>query len=65
MWKVVYIAQNKDVLARAKAALEANSFLVQVREVAAGNRGCSYEICVPVSESQEAYEVICSIFTSK
>ena len=33
MWKVVYIAQNKESMKRAKLLLEKNGFLVQVKEV--------------------------------
>ena len=59
MWKVVYIAQNTTIADKIKAVLESNGFLTQTKLV--GNRHGSgiYEISVPFSEVEDAYEVIC------
>lgn len=60
MWKVVYIAQNREAMQKAKSFLEANGFLVQTKMVNPGAKGQSYELCVASSEAEEAYEIICN-----
>jgi len=58
MWKVVYIAQNKESMKRAKLLLEKNGFLVEVKQVNSGAKNSISELCVPFSEAEEAYELI-------
>lgn len=55
MWKVVYIAQTAEAAARIKEVLAANGFLTQTKS----KHGGVYEISVPLSEAEDAYEVIC------
>ena len=58
MWKVIFIAQSGEYAQRMKQLLETNSFLVKLRSVG-GKKNPSYEVCVPVSEAEDAYEVLC------
>lgn len=61
MWKVVYIAQNQSAAMKIKEFLTANSFLVQIKNINPKNTGHgAYEISVPYSEAEEAYEILCS-----
>lgn len=58
MWKVLYIAHTELLAQKIRRLLEDNGFLVQVRS-AGGRHGGAHEICVPVSEAEDAYEVLC------
>ena len=58
MWKVVYIAQTAEAAARIKEVLAANGFLTQTKTTNSKHGGV-YEISVPLSEAEDAYEVIC------
>lgn len=55
MWKVVYIAQTAEAAAK---VLAANGFLTQTKTTNSKHGGV-YEISVPLSEAEDAYEVIC------
>lgn len=57
MWKVVYIAQSEAHAQKIKQLLMDNGFLVQVK--ASGGKHKSYEIQIPFSEAEDAYEVLC------
>ncbi|WP_405381152.1 hypothetical protein [Phascolarctobacterium sp.] len=58
MWKVLYIATTDAQCQKIRTLLEQNGFLVQVKS-AGGKHNKAYEICVPVSEAEDAYEVLC------
>lgn len=58
MWKVVYIAQNAHSADKIKQLLTENGFLIQMKSVG-GRHKDSYEISVPFSEAEDAYEVLC------
>lgn len=58
MWKVVYIEQNEANAEKIKEMLTANGFLIKVK-AAGGKHNKAYEICVPFSEAEDAYEVLC------
>ena len=58
MWKVIFIAQGEDHAQKMQQLLEANGFLVKLQGVG-GKKKTSYEVCVPVSEAEDAYEVLC------
>lgn len=58
MWKVVYIEQNEANAEKIKEMLTANGFLIRVKAVG-GKHNKAYEICVPFSEAEDAYEVLC------
>ncbi len=58
MWKVVYIEQNEENAKKIKHMLTENGFLIQIK-AAGGKHNKAYEICVPVSEAEDAYEVLC------
>lgn len=61
MWKVVYIAQTKETAQEIKKLLTENGFLIQMNLAGAkrGGQGGAYEISVPFSEAEDAYEVLC------
>lgn len=59
MWKVVYIAQKAETAAKIKNILAANGFLAQVGTSKAKSGCGAYEISVPFSEAEDAYDVIC------
>lgn len=59
MWKVVYIAQTVEASAKIKEILAANGFLTQTKTTSSKYGGGVYEISVPISEAEDAYEVIC------
>ena len=61
MWKVVYIAQTKENAQEIQELLTNNGFLIQVNVAGAkkGGQGGAYEISVPYSEAEDAYEVLC------
>lgn len=58
MWKVLYIAQTEALAQRLQKLLADNGFLVKIK-CAGGKHTKAYEICVPVSEAEDAYEVLC------
>lgn len=58
MWKVVYIVQSEEHAQRLKNMLTENGFLVQIK-TSGGKHNKAYEICVPYSEAEDAYEVLC------
>ena len=58
MWKVVYIEQNEANAEKIKEMLTANGFLIRVK-ASGGKHNKAYEICVPFSEAEDAYEVLC------
>lgn len=58
MWKVVFIAHSEEQALKIKQMLTDNGFLIQLKS--SGSRhNKAYEICVPVSEAEDAYEVLC------
>ncbi len=64
MWKVVYIAKNKEDMKKAKTLLENAGFLVQEKEVSSGAKKSTQELCVPFSEAEEACELIYNNITN-
>lgn len=58
MWKVLYIAPNEAQAKKIKELLTSDGFLVKIND-AGGKRQKAYEICVPLSEAEDAYEVLC------
>lgn len=58
MWKVLYIAPNEAQAQRLQQLLADNGFLVKVKSVGSKHNK-AFEICVPVSEAEDAYEVLC------
>jgi predicted ArsR family transcriptional regulator len=58
MWKVVYIAQSHEAASKIKQLLAENGFLTQISKENSRGQGV-YEISVPFSETEEAYEVLC------
>lgn len=61
MWKVIYIAPTEEIANKLKAVLAENGFLCQTKSVGTKHKGGlgTYEISVPVSEAEDAYEVLC------
>ena len=61
MWKVVYIAQSHEAAIKIKDLFAANGFLTQISKKNQKHNGHgAYEISVPYSETEDAYEVLCS-----
>lgn len=58
MWKTIYIAHTEEQARKIKQMLTENGFLVQLKS-AGGKHNKAYEICLPVSEAEDAYEVLC------
>ncbi|MBO5993312.1 MAG: hypothetical protein J6P76_04215 [Acidaminococcaceae bacterium] len=60
MWKVIYIAPTQERAEKMKKLLADNGFLCQLKAVGTHRNGkaASIEISVPVSEAEEAYEVL-------
>ena len=58
MWKTIYIAPTEEQAQKIKQMLTENGFLVQLKS-AGGKHNKAYEICRPVSEAEDAYEVLC------
>ena len=58
MWKVLYIAPTEAQDQRIQQLLAESGFLVNVKR-AGGKHKKAYEICVPVSGAEDAYEVLC------
>ena len=60
MWKVLYIAPTEAQAQRIQQLLAESGFLVKVKS-AGGKHNKAYEICVPVSEAEDAYDVCANI----
>lgn len=58
MWKTIYIAHTEEQAQKIKQMLTENGFLVQLKS-AGGKHNKAYEIRLPVSEAEDAYEVLC------
>ncbi|MCI2099115.1 MAG: glutamate decarboxylase [Succiniclasticum sp.] len=60
MWKVLYIAQTAERANELKALLAQNGFLCRTRAIGTtvAKRVGAYEILTPVSEAEDAYEVL-------
>ena len=58
MWKTIYIAHTEEQAQKIKQMLTENGFLVQLKS-AGGKHNKAYEIYLPVSEAEDAYEVLC------
>lgn len=58
MWKTIYIAHTEEQAQKIKQMLTENGFLVQLKS-AGGKHNKACEICLPVSEAEDAYEVLC------
>ena len=58
MWKTIYIAHTEEQAQKIKQMLTENGFLVQLKS-AGGKHNKAYEICLPVSEAEDAYVVLC------
>ena len=60
MWKVIYIAPTQERAEKMKKLLADNGFLCQLKAVGSRRNGkaTAIEISVPVSEAEEAYEVL-------
>lgn len=60
MWKVIYIAQTQERAEKLKKLLADNGFLCQLKTIGThrGSKAVSVEISVPVSEANDAYEVL-------
>lgn len=58
MWKTIYIAHTEEQANKIKQLLTENGFLVQLKS-AGGKHNKAYEICLLVSEAEDAYEVLC------
>ena len=58
MWKTIYIAHTEEQAQKIKQMLTENGFLVQLKS-AGGKHNKAYEIRLPVSDAEDAYEVLC------
>ena len=58
MWKTIYIAHTEEQAQKIKQMLTEDGFLVQLKS-AGGKHNKAYEICLPVSEAEDAYEALC------
>ncbi|MBR2182447.1 MAG: hypothetical protein IJ858_03320 [Acidaminococcaceae bacterium] len=60
MWKVIYIAPTQERAERIKQQLADNGFLCQLKAAGMRRNGKAslIEISVPVSEAEDAYEVL-------
>jgi len=60
VWKVIFIAPTQERAEKIKILLADNGFLCQLKTVGTRRNGkaASIEISVPVSEAEEAYEVL-------
>ena len=60
MWKVIYIAPTQERAEKMKKLLADNGFLCQLKAVGTHRNGkpAVIEISVPVSEAEDAYEVL-------
>lgn len=58
MWKTIYIAATESQAEGIRKMLSENGFLIKLKTTG-GKHNKAYEICVPVSEAEDAYEVLC------
>ncbi len=58
MWKVIYIVQKEEHAQRLQQILTESGFWVKVKS-SGGKHNKAFEICVPFSEAEDAYEVLC------
>ena len=59
MWKTIYIgATESSNFEGIRKMLSENGFLIKLKTTG-GKHSKAYEICVPVSEAEDAYEVLC------
>ena len=58
MWKVLYIAPTEAQAQRIQQLLTESGFLGKVKS-SGGKHNKAFEICVPVSEAEDSYEVLC------
>ena len=60
MWQVIYIAPTRERAEKLKKLLADNGFLCQLKQVGTkrGGKIVSIEISVPISEAEDAYEVL-------
>jgi len=60
VWKVIFIAPTQERAEKLKKLLADNGFLCQLKTVGTHRNGkaASIEISVPVSEANDAYEVL-------
>jgi predicted ArsR family transcriptional regulator len=60
VWKVIFIAPTQERAEKLKELLADNGFLCQLKTVGTHRNGkaASIEISVPVSEANDAYEVL-------
>lgn len=56
--KLYILSKMKLMQKKIKEMLTANGFLIRVK-AAGGKHNKAYEICVPFSEAEDAYEVLC------
>ncbi|WP_129596578.1 hypothetical protein [Anaerophilus nitritogenes] len=59
MWTVVYMAHNKEDVQKIKKILDAEGFLVKIKQI--GKEDKVYEVLVPSGEVEEAHEVLINI----
>lgn len=61
MWKVIYIVPTEEAAKQIKELLVRNGFLSKVTLIGSKHNGGvgTWEISVPVSEAEDAYEVLC------
>lgn len=61
MWKVIYIVPTEAAALKLKVLLSKNGFLSKANLVGSKHNGGlgTYEISVPVSEAEDAYECLC------
>ena len=60
MWKVIFIAPTRERAEKVKKLLADNGFLCQLKPAGTRRNGkaAAIEISVPVSEAEDAYEVL-------
>ena len=60
MWKVIYIAPTQERAEKLKKLLTDNGFLCQLKQFGSKRKSKigSFEISVPDSEAEDAYEVL-------
>ena len=54
MWKTIYIAATESQAEGIRKMLSENGFLIKLKTTG-GKHSKAYEICVPVSEAEDAY----------
>lgn len=66
MWRVIYIAPNATLAEEIRKSLVSEGFLVSVRPAGVGDGGAGlYEVLVPQSEAQDAYEAITALLSTR